>query len=87
LRDIFANTYAMDDYVDRAYRWGYMAVRFMFERHPEHFAAILPMFRSGQYRAYWAYMQQLPTTIDDEFAQWVQTTTPAEAPQPPWHAR
>lgn len=87
LHDIFANTYAMDDYVDRAYRWGYMAVRFMFERHPEHLAVILPMFRSGQYRPYWAYMQQLPTSIDDEFAQWVQTTTAAGAPEPPWHAR
>lgn len=87
LRDIFSNTYTMDDYVNRAYRWGYMAVRFLFERHPEHLAAILPMFRSGQYQAYWAYLQQLPTTIDDEFAQWAQTTTTAGAPEPPWHAR
>lgn len=87
LHDIFANTYAMDDYVNRAYRWGYMAARFMFERHPENLAAILPMFRSGQYGAYLAYMQQLPMTLDDEFAQWVRTTTTAGAPEPPWHAR
>jgi microbial collagenase len=87
LHDIFANTYTMDDYVNRAYRWGYMAVRFMFERRPENLAAILPMFRAGQYQAYRAYMQQLPVTLDDEFAQWVQTTTTAGTPQPPWHAR
>jgi microbial collagenase len=87
LHDIFANTYTMDDYVNRAYRWGYMAVRFMFERHAESLAVILPMFRAGQYRAYWAYMQQLPATMDDEFAQWVQTTTTAGTPQPPGRAR
>lgn len=84
LREIFGNTYAMDDYVNRAYRWGYMATRFMFERHPENLAAILPMFRTGQYQAYKAYMQQLPRSLDDEFAQWVATATTAGTPQPPW---
>lgn len=86
LRDIFTNTYSMDDYVNRTYRWGYMAVRFMFERHPENLAAILPMFRGGQYDAYWDYMRRLPAGIDDEFAQWVRTATTDGAPQPPWHA-
>ena len=84
LREIFGNTYAMDDYVNRAYRWGYMATRFMFERHPENLAAILPMFRTGQYQAYQAYMQRLPRSLDDEFAQWVATATTAGTPQPPW---
>jgi microbial collagenase len=87
LHQIFANTYAMDDYVNRAYRWGYMATRFMFERHPEHLAAIVPMFRVGQYRAYWSYMQKLGQTLDDEFAQWVPTVTTSGTPQPPWRGR
>jgi microbial collagenase len=87
LSEIFSNTYSMDDYVNRAYRWGYMAMRFMFERHPEHLAAIVPMFRAGQYGAYWDYMQRLSSSLDDEFAQWVGTATTAGAPTPPWHAR
>ncbi|NRO98904.1 collagenase [Paraburkholderia sp. NMBU_R16] len=75
LSEIFANSYTMDDYVSRAYRWGYMAVRFVFERHPEVLSTILPMFRNGDYAAYWSYMSGLPSQLDGEFAQWVLTTT------------
>jgi microbial collagenase len=84
LSEIFRNTYSMDDYVNRAYRWGYMAVRFVFERHPELLATILPMFRSGDYGAYWAYMKRLPRELDDEFAAWVPTATTSGTPAPPW---
>lgn len=87
LSEIFSNTYSMDDYVNRTYRWGYMAMRFMFERHPEHLAAIVLMFRAGRYGAYWDYMQRLSSSLDDEFSQWVGTATTDGAPQPPWHAR
>lgn len=75
LSEIFANSYTMDDYVSRAYRWGYMAVRFVFERHPEVMSTILPLFRSGDYAAYWNYMSSLSSQLDDEFAAWAGTTT------------
>jgi microbial collagenase len=84
LSQIFRNTYQMDDYVDRAYRWGYMAVRFVFERRPELLGMILPLFRSGDYERYWDYMQRLSTQIDDEFAAWVPTATTAGSPHSPW---
>ncbi|HEV3104325.1 MAG TPA: collagenase [Trinickia sp.] len=80
LTDVFGNTYGMDDYVNRAYRWGYMAVRFMFERHPEVIATVLPLFRSGDYTGYWNYMRQLPVPLDTEFAAWVPTVTTAGVP-------
>lgn len=83
LSEIFANIYGMDDYVSRAYRWGYMAVRFVFERHPEVLSTILPMFRSGNYAAYWAYMKSLPAQFDREFADWVPTVTPDGTPVRP----
>lgn len=83
LSDIFGNTYQMDDYVNRAYSWGYMAVRFVFERHVEVLRTILPMFRAGNYAGYWQYMQQISTQFDDEFAQWVQTVTTSGTPTPP----
>jgi microbial collagenase len=73
----------MDDYVNRAYSWGYMAVRFVFERHVEVLRTILPMFRAGNYAGYWQYMQQISTQFDDEFAQWVQTVTTSGTPTPP----
>lgn len=84
LSEIFRNTYQMDDYVDRAYRWGYMAVRFVFERRPELLGMILPLFRSGDYARYGDYMQRLSTQLDDEFAAWVPTATTAGNPRSPW---
>ncbi|KVN98529.1 hypothetical protein WJ69_34300 [Burkholderia ubonensis] len=83
LSDIFNNTYDMGDYQDRAYRWGYMAARFVFERHPELLATILPKFRCGDYAGYWRGMQQISTRFDDEFTQWAQTATTAGTPRPP----
>ncbi len=73
LSEIFNNIYSMPDYVNRAYRWGYMAVRFVFERHPEILTSILPKFRGGDYPGYQAYMTQLPAQLDAEFAAWVPT--------------
>jgi hypothetical protein len=83
LSTIFQNTYSMADYVTRAYRWGYMAVRFMNERHRADLDAILPMFRAGNYDAYEAYMQKIGTSYDAEFAAWVQTATTAGDPPLP----
>ncbi len=83
LSEIFGNTYSMNDYVTRAYRWGYMAVRFMNEKHRADIDAILPKFRSGDYNGYWAYMQNIGTRYDAEFAAWVQTATTAGEPPVP----
>jgi microbial collagenase len=83
LSTIFQNTYGMSDYVNRAYYWGYMSVRFMYERHPEVISTILPKFRVGDYTGYWAYMTSLGTKYDAEFAAWVQTATTAGTPPIP----
>ncbi|MBV8467592.1 MAG: collagenase [Burkholderiales bacterium] len=83
LSTLFQNTYGMSDYLNRAYYWGYMSVRFMFERHPEVLSTILPKFRVGDYTGYWAYMQQVGTKYDAEFAAWVQTATTAGTPPIP----
>lgn len=87
LSTILQNTYSMSDYQNRAYYWGYMSVRFMYERHPEVVATILPKFRVGDYTGYNAYMNSLGTRFDAEFASWAQTATTAGTPpipnQPP----
>jgi microbial collagenase len=83
LSTIYQNTYSMDDYLNRAYYWGYMSVRFMFERHPEVINTILPKFRVGDYTSYNAYMTQLGTSLDAEFAAWVPTVTTAGSPPIP----
>ncbi|OQS10792.1 collagenase [Chromobacterium violaceum] len=85
LSQIFGNTYDMPDYVTRAYRWGYMATRFMFERHRADVDAMLPLFRKGDYAGgYMGMMRQIGSRYDGEFASWAQSaTTAGQPPLPP----
>ncbi len=83
LSQIFGNTYSMSDYVTRAYRWGYMATRFMMERHRSDVDNALARFRVGDYIGYQNLMNQIGTRYDNEFATWVQqATTDGEPPIP-----
>jgi microbial collagenase len=83
LSQIFGNTYSMGDYTDRAYRWGYMATRFMVERHRNDVDAVLGKFRVGDYDGYQNYMNYIGTRYDSEFAAWVNTATTAGEPPLP----
>jgi microbial collagenase len=83
LSQIFGNTYSMGDYTDRAYRWGYMATRFMNERHRSDIDAVLAKFRVGDYEGYQTYMNYIGTRYDAEFATWVQAATTAGEPPLP----
>ena len=69
LSTIFTNTYESGQ--DRIYRWGYLAVRFMHERHSSDVAQILTYLRSGEYQAYQQYIDDIGTRYDNEFANWV----------------
>jgi microbial collagenase len=83
LSEIFNNTYAMSDYVPRAYRWGYMATRFMFEKHRPDVDAVLSRFRVGNYADYQRWMNQIGTRYDNEFAIWAQNASTAGQPPLP----
>ncbi|QYF95164.1 M9 family metallopeptidase [Massilia sp. PAMC28688] len=83
LSQIFGNTYSMADYTDRAYRWGYMATRFMNERHRRDVDSVLARFRVGDYDGYQNYMNYIGTRYDNEFAAWVQSATTAGTPPLP----
>ncbi|MEH6460432.1 M9 family metallopeptidase [Chitinimonas sp. JJ19] len=83
LSQIFGNTYSMGDYTNRAYRWGYMATRFMMERHRSDVDTVLARFRAGDYNGYQSYMSQIGTRYDSEFASWAQTATTAGEPPMP----
>lgn len=80
---IFGNTYSMSDYVNRAYRWGYMAVRFMNEKHRSDWDAIVAKFRVGDYVGYQAYIDSIGTRYDNEFATWVQAAAVSGEPPMP----
>ena len=83
LSTIFGNTYSMSDYVNRAYPWGYMAVRFMNEKHRTDINAILSKVRIGDYDGYQSIMNNIGTRYDSEFATWVQSATTAGTPPMP----
>ena len=70
LSTVFRNTY--NSGTDRVYRWGYMAVRFMFERHMSDVRTILGYFRNGNYSAYDSYLlSTIGSRYDSEFQTWV----------------
>jgi microbial collagenase len=83
LSTIFGNTYSMSDYVPRAYRWGYMATRFMNEKHRSDVDAVVAKFRLGDYAGYQNYMDVIGNRYDAEFASWVQTASTAGQPPLP----
>ncbi|WP_158527366.1 M9 family metallopeptidase [Pelagibaculum spongiae] len=69
LSSIFKNDYNSDS--DRVYRWGYLAVRFMFERHPDVVNQILGYFRNGDYAGYNNYLNARLTNYDSEWMDWL----------------
>lgn len=71
LNTIFATTYDGFDQ-DRIYRWGYLAVRFMFERHNDEVNLMLNSTRSGNWSAYKSRINQWATAYGSEFTQWTQ---------------
>ncbi|MCW8347941.1 collagenase [Vibrio sp. ZSDZ65] len=71
LKEIFETTYDGFD-VDRIYRWGYLAVRFMFEKHEAELANMLVETRRGDWAAYKAHTEQWATQYQSEFEQWTQ---------------
>ncbi|MGW3146072.1 collagenase [Streptomyces sp. NPDC001177] len=71
LSTLFQNTYANSD-VTRTYPWGYLAARYMFEKHPTDIQSMLARFRVGDYPGgYDVYATGIGTRYDDDFDQWL----------------
>lgn len=70
LSEIFANTYSSGQ--DRVYRWGYLAVRFMFEEHYSEVVQLLTYLRAGDYDAYLNYIDNIGTSYDSQWQSWLQ---------------
>ena len=69
LSTIFKNNY--DSGQDRIYRWGYLAVRFMFENHKSDVDQILAYLRNDQYEEYQVFMDSIGTRYDNEWNGWL----------------
>ncbi|MFJ4582689.1 collagenase [Streptomyces echinatus] len=71
LSTLFENTYDNSD-VTRTYPWGYLAVRYMIERHPDDVQRMLARFRTGDYAGgYAVYHDGIGTRYDADFDQWL----------------
>ncbi|MDC5705430.1 collagenase [Vibrio europaeus] len=81
LSEIFETTYDGFD-VDRIYRWGYLAVRFMFERHMDDVNRMLVETRSGNWSQYKVIINQWAVQYQAEFEQWQQQLVSGGAESP-----
>ncbi|KQV14652.1 MULTISPECIES: collagenase [unclassified Kitasatospora] len=70
LSTIFQNTYGNSDST-RVYPWGYLAVRYMFEKHPSDVYTMLGRFRAGDYAGGYAVYNNVGTGYDADFDAWL----------------
>ena len=71
LDEVFATTYAGFDQ-DRIYRWGYLAVRFLFETHNDELNTMLTHTRAGDWSAYKTLISSWANQYGEEFTTWTQ---------------
>ncbi len=73
LADVFSTNYS--DGLNRVYRWGYLAVRFMIETHPEDVTELLGYSRTGQYKEWVKLLERLGPAYNTEFHSWLDEVT------------
>ncbi|MCX4745884.1 collagenase [Kitasatospora sp. NBC_01287] len=72
LSTIFQNTYDNSDST-RVYPWGYLAVRYMFEKHPADVTNMLNHFRAGDFQGAYNVYNSIGTAYDADFDSWLNT--------------
>ncbi|GAA2153512.1 collagenase [Kitasatospora kazusensis] len=70
LSTLFQSTYDNSDQT-RTYPWGYLAVRYMFEKHPADITSMLTHFRTGDYAGGYAVYNSIGTGYDADFNAWL----------------
>ncbi|MDH6108410.1 microbial collagenase [Kitasatospora sp. MAP12-15] len=70
LSTLFQSTYDNSDQT-RTYPWGYLAVRYMFEKHPADISNMLSHFRTGDYAGGYAVYHSIGTAYDADFNAWL----------------
>lgn len=81
LSTVFDTTYSHDS--NRIYRWGYLAVRFMLENHPQDVESLLALSRSGQFAQWAQQVTVLGQQYDAEFERWLDTLEVVVEPEQP----
>lgn len=71
LSQLFDTGYEANTGEARVYSWGYLAVRFMMERHRADIEQMLSLTRVGDYPRYQALVKQWGSSFDAEFSAWL----------------
>jgi microbial collagenase len=81
LSTIFSNDYNSGQ--TRVYNWGYLAVRYMFEKQRPKVSNVLGYFRPGNYSGYTTYMKSasMASSMDADFKNWLPCVNNASLPQ------
>ncbi|HEX7339435.1 MAG TPA: M9 family metallopeptidase [Rhodanobacteraceae bacterium] len=69
LSTIFANDYNSGE--ERVYRWGYLAVRYMFEKQYPEVTTMLGYFRAGNYTGYANWLASIKYSHDADWDTWL----------------
>ncbi|MDJ1136321.1 collagenase [Streptomyces iconiensis] len=71
LSELFDTTYENGD-TTRVYRWGYLAVRYMLERHPDDTATVLAAYRTGDWAGARRHLTEtIGTRYDADWNAWL----------------
>lgn len=81
LSTIFGNDYNSGQ--TRVYNWGYLGVRYMFEKQRPKVSSILGYFRPGNYAGYSTYLagSNIGSSMDADFKNWLPCVNNASLPQ------
>ncbi|KXI22475.1 M9 family metallopeptidase [Photobacterium sanguinicancri] len=80
LPEVMATTYSHD--TNRVYRWGYLAVRFLMDNHPEEVDQLLALGRNNNFKAWAKKSQDIGLQYDQEFSLWLDTLQTTSQPTP-----
>ncbi|GAA3200453.1 collagenase [Nonomuraea roseoviolacea subsp. carminata] len=80
LSTLFDSTYDNSD-VNRTYHWGYLAVRYMFEKHRSDVTRLLGYYRAGDYTTAYTFTKSL--NYNSDFTAWLDTLSGGSGNRPP----
>jgi len=73
LSDLFNTSYNQNSGNDRVYLFGYLAVRYMIENHPNRVKKMLSLTRTGDYEGYQGLVRSWGRTMDQDFRRWTKS--------------
>ncbi|WP_263557699.1 collagenase [Paucibacter sp. B2R-40] len=77
LSQLFDTGYMSNSGDERVYAWGYLAARFMLEQQRPRLEQMLSFTRSGDYPRYQALLRGWGSSLDAEFAKWLESLNSA----------